>query len=108
MNQPPASSIHLDDAEQVQRWLDHFGVTAEQLQEAVQAVGSDPQAVTEHLLHQGASAGLAERQRDAAHTRTHRLRAATGWTTETPRPHGLSADGVDEQASRTTSQHLNT
>lgn len=57
MNQPPIDAINLDDAEQVQRWLDHFGVTVEQLQEAVQAAGSDPQAVTEHLLHQGASSG---------------------------------------------------
>ena len=57
MNQPPGDAIDLDDAEQLQRWLDHFGVTAEQLEEAVNAAGSDPQAVTEHLLHQGGSAG---------------------------------------------------
>ena len=49
--------IDLDDAEGMQRWLDHFGITAEQLEEAVHAAGSDPQAVTEHLLHQGGSAG---------------------------------------------------
>lgn len=57
MNQPPLGPINLCDAEQTQRWLDHFGITAEQLREAVQAAGSDPQAVTEHLLQQGASAG---------------------------------------------------
>ena len=57
MNQPPTGSIDLDDANQLQQWLDHFGITAEQLRDAVHAAGSDPQAVTEHLLQQGASAG---------------------------------------------------
>ena len=57
MNQPPSGQISLDDSEQLQRWLDHFGITAEQLQEAVRAAGTDPQAVTEHLLNQGSSAG---------------------------------------------------
>jgi hypothetical protein len=57
MNQPPIGPIDLDDAEQTQAWIDHFGITAEQLQEAVQAAGTDPKAVTEHLLNQGASAG---------------------------------------------------
>ena len=49
--------INLDDAEQVQGWLTHFDITISQLQEAVDAAGNDPQAVTEHLLHQGASGG---------------------------------------------------
>ena len=57
MNQPPTGPIDLDDEAQLQAWLDHFGITAEQLREAVDAVGTDPQAVTEHLLHQGGSAG---------------------------------------------------
>ncbi len=39
------------------RWREHFGVTIEQLLEAVQAVGGDPQAIREHLLNQGSSAG---------------------------------------------------
>jgi hypothetical protein len=54
---PPTQSIDLADPAQVQRWLDHFGITAQELQEAVNAAGHDPHAVTEHLLNQGASAG---------------------------------------------------
>ena len=57
MNQKPSGPTRLDDGEQVQSWLEYFGITAEQLEEAVRAAGSDPQAVTEHLLNQGASAG---------------------------------------------------
>ncbi len=38
-------------------WREHFGVTTQQLLEAVQAVGQDPAVVQEHLLNQGASAG---------------------------------------------------
>jgi hypothetical protein len=53
----PTDSINLDDPAQLQRWLDHFGITVEQLEEAVNAAGHDPQAVTRHLLTQGASAG---------------------------------------------------
>ncbi len=53
----PTDWIDLDDPEQCRRWLDHFGVTLQQLQEAVNAAGHDPRAVTEHLLNQGASAG---------------------------------------------------
>jgi hypothetical protein len=51
------TSIDLGEPEQMKHWLDHFGITAQQLQEAVDAVGGDPRAVTEHLLNQGASAG---------------------------------------------------
>jgi Protein of unknown function (DUF3606) len=57
MTQPSDGPIQLDDQEQLQGWLDHFGITAVQLRDAVQAAGSDPRAVTEHLLQQGASAG---------------------------------------------------
>jgi len=53
----PSNSIDPDDPTHLQVWLDHFGITAEQLREAVKAAGSNPQAVTEHLLNQGASAG---------------------------------------------------
>lgn len=49
--------IDFDNAQQVDIWLEHFGITISQLHEAVDAVGGDPQAVTEHLLHQGGSAG---------------------------------------------------
>ncbi len=54
---PPAGPVDPDDEGSLQVWLDYFGVTAQQLREAVNAAGSDPQAVTEHLLHQGSSAG---------------------------------------------------
>jgi len=57
MNPPPTGPIDLGDPAQVQRWIDHFGITVEQLRDAVQAAGSDPQAVTTHLLQQGASSG---------------------------------------------------
>ena len=52
----PATS-DLDDEAGLQFWLDHFGVTAEQITEAVQAVGESPDAVREHLLNQVGSAG---------------------------------------------------
>jgi len=46
-----------DDSGNSTWWCAHFGVTVDQLQEAVQAAGNDPMAVQEHLLHQGGSAG---------------------------------------------------
>lgn len=49
--------VDLDDEASVRLWMDHFGVTVDQLREAVLAVGHHPQAVTEHLLNQGGSAG---------------------------------------------------
>ncbi|WP_425258883.1 DUF3606 domain-containing protein [Rubrivivax sp. RP6-9] len=54
---PPAGPIDPDDSMHLQAWLDHFGITAQQLREAVNAVGGDPGSVTEHLTYQGASAG---------------------------------------------------
>lgn len=54
---PPHGPVDPDDDARLQAWLDHFGVTAEQLREAVLAVGGEPGAVAEHLLHQGGSAG---------------------------------------------------
>ena len=45
------------DEDNLRRWCEHFGCTAQQLIEAVDAVGGDPAAVERHLLEQGASAG---------------------------------------------------
>lgn len=53
----PAGPIELADEAAVQRWIEHFGITVQQLEEAVQAAGTDPAAVREHLLNQGASSG---------------------------------------------------
>ncbi|HET7792113.1 MAG TPA: DUF3606 domain-containing protein [Rhizobacter sp.] len=49
--------IELSDPAAVRRWCEYFGVTVEQLCEAVQAVGPMAKAVEEHLLNQGGSAG---------------------------------------------------
>ncbi len=54
---PPGASIDLGRDDIVAAWCEHFGATPQQLEEAVQAVGSDPAAVREHLLNQGASSG---------------------------------------------------
>ena len=54
---PPSGPVEPGDDSHLQDWLDRFGVTAEQLQEAVSAAGNDALAVAEHLLHQGGSAG---------------------------------------------------
>ncbi len=56
-NQTQSERIDPSDENGLRRWQEKFGVTAEQLQEAVQAVGGDPDAVREHLLNQGSSAG---------------------------------------------------
>ena len=53
----PDGPVDPDDPARLQQWLDHFGVTAEQLQAAVNAAGPSPAAVAEHLLNQGGSAG---------------------------------------------------
>jgi hypothetical protein len=47
----------LSDPASIRRWCQHFGVTEQQLDEAIKAVGPEPAAVREHLLNQGASAG---------------------------------------------------
>lgn len=49
--------VDLADEAGMAHWLAHFGVTRQQLEEAVQAVGGEPARVHEHLLNQGASAG---------------------------------------------------
>jgi hypothetical protein len=50
--------VDMDDEAGLHYWREHFGVTTQQLAEAVLAVGQDPAAVREHLLHQGGSAGV--------------------------------------------------
>ena len=54
---PRDGTIDLSDEQGVTDWCEHFGVTRTQLAEAVQAAGNRSQAVREHLLNQGASAG---------------------------------------------------
>lgn len=54
---PEPTIIDVDDQATMRYWCDRFGVTLEQLEESVLAAGSDPQAVQEHLLQQGSSAG---------------------------------------------------
>lgn len=53
----PHERIDLGSQREARRWCEHFGVTIEQLEEAVQAAGDAPDAVREHLLRQGGSAG---------------------------------------------------
>lgn len=59
MNATPQGDARIDLADEaaVQRWIEHFGITRAQLEEAVQAAGTEPGKVREHLLNQGASAG---------------------------------------------------
>lgn len=52
-----AETVDLGDADAMKKWMDHFGITEEQLRESVKAAGTSPQAIKEHLLNQGASAG---------------------------------------------------
>ena len=54
---PPGGTIDLNDDAAVRRWIDHFGITRTQLEEAVQAAGTNPEDVKHHLLNQGASSG---------------------------------------------------
>lgn len=54
---PLPERIDLGNPDAVKQWCEHFGVTTEQLEEAVQATGDDAAAVKEHLLNQGGSAG---------------------------------------------------
>ena len=50
-------TIDLAQEDQVDYWTERLGVTREQLEDAVHAAGNSAQAVTEHLLNQGGSAG---------------------------------------------------
>jgi hypothetical protein len=54
---PPGDTIDLNDEAAVRRWVDYFGVTITQLQEAVKAAGNQAADVKRHLLNQGSSAG---------------------------------------------------
>jgi hypothetical protein len=47
----------LSDPASIRKWCEHFGITEQQLDEAIKAVGPEPAAVREHLLNQGSSAG---------------------------------------------------
>ncbi len=51
------TTVDVEDQASLRYWCDRFGVTVDQLQESVLAAGDDPQAVQEHLLQQGSSAG---------------------------------------------------
>lgn len=53
----PDERIDLSDDAQARRWMDHFGVTLTQLEEAVQAAGDRVADVEALLRDQGASAG---------------------------------------------------
>lgn len=53
----PGDSIDLNDEAAMRRWVDYFGVTLSQLEDAVRAAGNDAEAVKRHLLEQGSSAG---------------------------------------------------
>jgi hypothetical protein len=55
--QAPGDTIDLNDEANVQRWIDYFGITITQLEEAVQAAGTNATDVKQHLLNQGSSAG---------------------------------------------------
>lgn len=57
INSDAQAHIDLSDPASIRRWCQHFGVTEQQLDEAIKAVGPEPAAVREHLLNQGASAG---------------------------------------------------
>jgi len=48
----------MEDEAGLEYWREHFGVTTQQLAEAVLAVGPEAEAVREHLLNQGSSAGV--------------------------------------------------
>jgi Protein of unknown function (DUF3606) len=54
---PNTATIDIDDDASLQLWMEHFGVTQEQLEDAVQAAGTRVEDVHHHLLDSGASAG---------------------------------------------------
>lgn len=53
----PPATIDPSDQDNLVYWRDKFGVTIEQLQDAVTAAGREPSAVTEHFMREGSSAG---------------------------------------------------
>jgi hypothetical protein len=54
---PAPSQVDPTDQANAGYWAAHFGVTVEQIEEAVAAAGPQPDKVREHLLNQGGSAG---------------------------------------------------
>lgn len=54
---PLPDRVDSGDPANVAQWCETFGITASQFEEAVAAAGTDPAALREHLLNQGASAG---------------------------------------------------
>ncbi|MES2886622.1 MAG: DUF3606 domain-containing protein [Pseudomonadota bacterium] len=53
----PPAQVDPTDPSNLAHWRDEFGVTLEQLTEAVEAVGGDPEAIRQHFLDTGSSAG---------------------------------------------------
>lgn len=53
----PDERIDLSDDANARRWMDHFGVTLSQLEEAIQAAGTRVADIEAVLRDQGASAG---------------------------------------------------
>ncbi len=53
----PPQRVDPSDMDVLNYWGKEFGVTFEQLLEAVKAVGEQPEEVREHFLKQGSSAG---------------------------------------------------
>jgi Protein of unknown function (DUF3606) len=54
---PNTATIDLHDDASLQHWMQHFGVTQVQLEDAVQAVGTRVEDVHRHLLDSGVSVG---------------------------------------------------
>jgi Protein of unknown function (DUF3606) len=54
---PDIATIDINDDASLKHWMQHFGVTQEQLEDAVQAAGTRVEDVHRHLLDSGASAG---------------------------------------------------
>lgn len=54
---PHQDRVDVHDDVSVTFWREKYGVTTEQLEEAVKAVGDRPDDVVEHLLNQGSSGG---------------------------------------------------
>jgi hypothetical protein len=46
---PPGEHVHLDDANDITRWRQIFGVTEQELREAVRKAGTSPDKVREAL-----------------------------------------------------------
>lgn len=53
----PGDTIDPNDEAAMRQWVDYFGVTISQLEDAVRAAGNNAEDVKRHLLEQGSSAG---------------------------------------------------